>query len=111
MLVKIDNLSTIRLRVNFGTRLGKLRCLVFESLPDRCFFADPLLRRVLPNVFRYFHTAEVGTIHAASSYAILLRCATARQEATTGRGNCAKKVMVFSDRLRDDVEPDKLAQP
>jgi hypothetical protein len=105
MLVKIDNLSTIRLRVNFGTRLGKLRCLVFESLPDRCFFADPLLRRVLPNVFRYFHTAEVGTTYAASSYAILLRCAT------TERGIARRKVMVFSDRLRDDVEPDKLAQP
>ena len=53
----------LRLRVNFGTGLRELCCLLFQSFFDRCFFRDSLLCSIAANIFDDLHAAEVRTAH------------------------------------------------
>jgi hypothetical protein len=57
------SISGSHLRVDFGSGLRELRCLLFQSLFDRSFFCDALLFRVTPNIFCDAHAAKVRTAH------------------------------------------------
>src|SRR5207302_8268080 len=58
-------LRTLRLRVDFPAGFVELSCLLFESLFDCGFFRNPLLGCVFSYVFRYLHTAKMGSAHGA----------------------------------------------
>jgi hypothetical protein len=55
--------QTLRLRVDFSSALRELRCLLFQSIFDCCFFRDALLSGVLPYVFRNAHGTKMPATH------------------------------------------------
>ena len=69
----------------------------FIFLKHFAFLYSPL-RCILPNIFYYFHAAR----SVDHTWGILLRCATARQEAKAGQGIARRKVMVSGKPDDDD---------
>ena len=65
LLVTTPEMGALPIHVNLCSGLRELRCLLFQSLFDCCFFRDSVFGRVLPDIFGYFHAAEMGTAHRA----------------------------------------------
>jgi hypothetical protein len=69
-------------------------CFPTFSAPFRALrFVDPLLGCIFPYV--------LGNLHRASAFAILLRCATARQDASAGQENARPSFIgIFGRQVR-----------
>jgi hypothetical protein len=102
-------IRTLGFRINFGPSFLKFFGFLLKTFLDRCGFIEPLLRSISSNVFRYPHTAKLGTAHRASWKASIF-AEKLRRDETAGQGIARRKVMGVTGKTDEDDEFAALAQ-